>query len=191
MAEEARKRAIREALKEGTATVGGAGLAVGMHELGAEETLPQFEGSVGHLQVNLGPAEDETSSTPVSRMVIQRNGTGAPIMLTGAEFEGSVEKAMLKGPLGDLPQMNFVIPGQYTGSGWDRSIGIVFDEATSAVDVYHLEMKWVTEATPGAPPACAITWHAQRRRKPGRRPRTLSMVSSTATIPKREQERNG
>ncbi len=152
MARELRERMIREAGKEGAMTLGGTGLAVGMHELGDEETLPKFEGSVGHVQVGLGTDEDESSSSSVSRMVIQR--TPAPIMLTGAEFEGSVEKALLKGPLGDLPQMSFVIPGQYTGSGWgiDR-IGIVFDEASGAVDLYHLEMKWVSEPVPGGPPA--------------------------------------
>lgn len=161
LAAAAKKQALREAGKEGALVLGGAGLAVGMHELGEDEPVPDFEGKATHNRIDLGPDTPATSSTPVNK-AIQRQGGGVPaapavpkqpIILTGGEFELYVEKALLKGPLGGVPQMSFVLPLQYRGgSGWgvDR-IGIVFDEAAGVIDVYHLEMKFVSPGSPHVP----------------------------------------
>jgi hypothetical protein len=48
--------------------------------------------------------------------------------------------------------MDFVIPGQYTGSGWgiDR-IGIHIHERSGMVSVYHFEMKFVAPFSERAP----------------------------------------
>lgn len=162
LAEEARKRMLREAGKDIGITAAGTGVAIGMHELAEDEPVPDMEATAGQWQINLGPDQPDIAPTPVNRMVIQRApGPGGPppptppkqpILLTGGEFEIYVEKALLKGEMQGLPQMSFVIPGQYTGSGWgiDR-IGIVFDESTGMVDVYHLEMKFVTPGSPHVP----------------------------------------
>jgi hypothetical protein len=162
LAEETRKRMLREAGKDIGMTGAGAGVAIGMHELADDEPVPDMQATAGQWQINLGPEQPDTAPADVNRMVIQRApGPGGPppapaakqpILLTGGEFEIYVEKALLKGDWEGLPQMSFVIPGQYTGSGWgiDR-IGIVFDETTGLVDVYHLEMKFVAPGSPFVP----------------------------------------
>ena len=161
-AEEARKRALREAGKDIAITGAGTGAAIAMHELVDDEPAPSLEGKAEVRQIDLGAAEAEVAPAPLNRMVIQRapgpggspaaGTTKPPILMTGGEFELYMERAMLKGSVEGLPQMSFVIPGQYTGSGWgiDR-IGIVFDEATGRIDVYHLEMKFVWEESKHTP----------------------------------------
>lgn len=163
MAAEASKKAGREAAKEIGMTAAGAGVAIGAHELADDEPDYQLGGTATRHRIDLGPAIPESTQTTISPMLIQRAGGGGspggiatppkqPIILTGGEFEVYVERALLKGPLGELPQMHFVIPGQYNGSGWgiDR-IGIVFDKTTGLVDVYHLEMKFVSEGSTHIP----------------------------------------
>ncbi|MGI0494867.1 DUF4157 domain-containing protein [Alkalinema pantanalense CENA528] len=162
IAEEASKKAGREAAKEIGMTAAGAGVAIGLHELANDEPDYQIGGSATRHQIDLGPDTPETTPTTVSPMLIQRAGGGSPggvttppkqpIILTGGEFEVYVEKALLKGSDG-LPKMDFVIPGQYRGgSGWgvDR-IGIVYDNTTGKINVYHFEMKFVSEGSPHVP----------------------------------------
>lgn len=158
LAAAARKQALKEAGKEAALTVGGAGVAIGMHELANDEPVPNFTATTEGRDVTLPPDVPDTSVPDVNKMVIQRapGGSGGspvgsstpakPLILTGPEFEMYIEKALLKGPIGEVPKMNFVMAGQYTGSGWgiDR-IGIVFDDVTGTVSVYHFEMKFVSE----------------------------------------------
>jgi hypothetical protein len=162
LVEETRRRMMREAGKDIGITAAGAGAAIGMHELAEDEPVPDMEAIAKQWQINLGSDQPNTTPAGINRMLIQRTpgpggpppGTAAkePILLTGGEFEIYVEKALLKGEMGGLPPMSFVIPGQYTGSGWgiDR-IGIVFDESTGIIDVYHLEMKFVAPGSPHVP----------------------------------------
>ncbi|MEP0916982.1 DUF4157 domain-containing protein [Leptolyngbya sp. DQ-M1] len=163
LAEEIRKKALREAGKEAGMTAAGAGVAIGMHEFADDEPDYQIGGTATRHQIDLGQETPESTQTTVSPMLIQRaNGGGSPgavatppkqpIILTGGEFEVYVEKALLKGTDG-LPKMDFVIPGQYRGgSGWgiDR-IGIVYDDITGKINVYHFEMKFVSKESDFVP----------------------------------------
>jgi hypothetical protein len=159
VAEQARKKMLREAGKEATLTLGGAGVAVGLHELAQEEPVPDFKVEAEETQIDLTAEASAPSSAFINPMVIQRadgggsgkaavSGTGgssAPLPSTGPEFELYIERALKQGQISGVPQMDFVIPGQYTGSGWgiDR-IGIRVHEKSGMVSVYHFEMKFVS-----------------------------------------------
>lgn len=171
-AEEAHKKALRGVMKESAMLLGGSAFAVGMRELGEEdEPVPELTGSASEWEILLGPEEPDADSSDsdqanVSRVFIFRapgpgGGAGAaagaapsvpPGIVTGADFELHIEKALLQGKVGPLPQMTFVLAGQYNPQGWgiDR-IGIVFDEKSGTVRVFHLEMKWVSPGSPHIP----------------------------------------
>jgi hypothetical protein len=146
-------------------------VAVALEEFGGDddEEVPELEGTASEWEIELGPAPPDLSDdTDVNRTIVFRapgpgagGGTGGgaaaaaaeePLFLTGADFELHIEKALLQNKIGNIPQMSYVIPGQYTGSGWgiDR-IGIVFDEATGKVRVFHLEMKFVRKGSTFVP----------------------------------------
>jgi hypothetical protein len=164
LAEEVRKKMLREAAKDAGMTALGTGATIGLHEIEDDEPDYQLGGTATRHSIDLGTDISESTQTTISPMLIQRSGgkgntggvaasTKQPIILTGGEFEIYVEKTLLKGSLGELPQMSFVIPGQYRGGsqwGIDR-IGIVFDEKTGRINVYHLEMKFVSEGSPHIP----------------------------------------
>jgi hypothetical protein len=155
MLREARRRAARGATGEAAATVAGAGVAVGAHELFDEEPTGSVTVEERAIAVPDAPAGDASS---VSRIVVQRNG---PI-LTGEEFEQFVERAIRRNEIGGLPPMDFIMPGQYNGSGWgmDR-IGISIDEATGEVRAYHFEMKFQVQpelGRPGAGTQTGLAW---------------------------------
>lgn len=172
-AEETQKKALREAMKDSTMALGGSALAVGMHELGEDDTpVPELHGSASEWELQLGPDTPELDSEGdpnVNRLFIFRvpssggGATGAagaatatptmpPGILTGADFELHIEKALLQGKVGNLPQMSFILPGQYNPQGWgiDR-IGIVFHEKSGRIQVFHLEMKWVSPGSSHIP----------------------------------------
>jgi hypothetical protein len=170
VADEARKKAVREAVKDSAMLVGGSALAVGMHELGdADEPVPVLLGEAHEVVLDAGSPEfDEESADSgqgnVSRFIVFRapgpggsaGAGGAPVVpagiVTGADFELHIEKALLQGKVENLPKMSFVLPGQYNPSGWgmDR-IGIVFHEESGRIHVFHLEMKWVSPGSPHIP----------------------------------------
>lgn len=169
---EARKKMARGAMTDAAMEAGGAGFSVAQHELFGEEE-PQIEAQAEAKEVQLPPDTPETpetadtSSTTVSRMVIQRQtggaGTGggggvtpptvpatvaSSTPMTGPEFESFVSGALKRGEIRGLPAMDFVLPGQYTGSGWgiDR-IGVYVNGTTGSVTVYHFEMKYTADTT--------------------------------------------
>ena len=121
---------------DATLTAAGTAFAAGQELFGEEE--PDIQAQASGQDIHLPPDTAEPSSTPVSRMVIQRQpggGSSSPALppgstplpptLTGPEFEDFVSGASKRGEFGERLRMHFVIPGQYTGSGWgiDR-IGI-------------------------------------------------------------------
>ncbi len=156
LSQAARQKALKTIAKDGAIAIGGAGVSVALHELENDEPDYNIGGSVTNRTIDLGPDDDSTPPDPVNKMPIQRvpnqpvapTVPKAPLVLTGGEFELFAEKALRQGQIKGLPRMDFVIPGQYTGSGWgiDR-IGIVWNQKTGAVEVYHLEMKFVSEGS--------------------------------------------
>lgn len=165
LADEARRRAVRSAVREGALTTAGAGASVGLHEMAQEEPIPDFTVTAEGREFDLNQETAEDSSGTVSRMIIQLTpgytpptaasvptGSSGPIQMTGPEFELHIEQALKRNAIGGLPQMDFVIPGQYTGSGWgiDR-FGISINESTGRVSMYHFEMKFVSPESPRVP----------------------------------------
>jgi hypothetical protein len=167
-AEEASQKATRDALKEAAMVLGGSAFAIGMHELDDDEP-PELTATASVWLFALGPETPDVDSADslspsVNRVVIFRvpgQGSGAvtaatgastaPIV-TGADFELHIEKALLQGQVGDLPRMDFVLPGQYNPQGWgiDR-IAIAYDPATGKLQVFHLEMKWIKQGSSFVP----------------------------------------
>jgi hypothetical protein len=155
MLREAKRRAAKTAAKEGAVTAAGAGLAIGAHEYFDDEPTGSATVEERVIDVPDAPAADSSS---VNRIAVQRNG---PI-LTGEEFEQFVERAIKRNEIGGLPPMDFIMPGQYNGSGWgmDR-IGISIDETTGRVRTYHFEMKFQVQpelGTPGAGTQTGLAW---------------------------------
>jgi hypothetical protein len=185
---QAQQRLVREAAKDAALTGAGAAFGIAQHELFGEEE-PDIEARAEQQIIDLPPDPGLLTPAPDTG-VIQRApngggggggggvtggagtvpatpalGSGAPI--TGGEFEELVERALRRGEVGGLPRMDFVIPGQYTGSGWgiDR-IGISINPITGKVSVYHFEMKYVRPGgthipglgTPGAGTQTGLAW---------------------------------
>ncbi|HKG62314.1 MAG TPA: DUF4157 domain-containing protein [Pyrinomonadaceae bacterium] len=189
LAREAQQKLVREAAKDAALTGAGAGLGIAQHELFGEEE-PQIESRAELKSIDLPMDPGLLTPTPETG-VIQRQtnggggggggvtggagtvsatpgiGSGPAKPLTGTEFEELVERALRRGEIGGLPRMDFVIPGQYTGSGWgiDR-IGISINPVSGKVSVYHFEMKYVQPGgthipglgTPGAGTQTGLAW---------------------------------
>lgn len=169
---EAAERLGRQGVRDAALQGGGAALAIAQHELFGEVD-PEIEAKAEVRELDLPIEIPAELSLPVDRTVIQRsNGGGSSTpattggataatgatgssparVLTGAEFESHVERALLRGEIDRVPRMDFVIPGQYTGSGWgiDR-IGIRVNPNTGNVSVFHFEMKYVQPGSPHIP----------------------------------------
>lgn len=144
MAREARARAVRGAVGDAAMTAAGAAGAVVDHELFGEE--PEIE-ATGQVAVLDAPAAGDGAT--LSRVVVQRNGP----VVTGQDFEAYVDRGLRRGDIRipGIPEIDFIIPGQYTGSGWgiDR-IGIAIDPA-GRVHMFHFEMKMQQLPSLGTP----------------------------------------
>jgi hypothetical protein len=142
IAEEARKRMLREGAKDVGINAVGTGAAIAQQELFGEEE-PDIEAICPGYDIDLPPDSPEAEPETVSRLIIQRN--------VGTDYEIHIEGALRRNEIGGLPKMIAIIPGQYSGSGHgiDR-IGISIDKA-DRITVWHFEMKFVSPGSPHVP----------------------------------------
>ncbi len=134
----ARSRLVRDAAFDAAVTTAGAGVAVAQHELADDDAQLEVQGET----VDLEP-EAEDATTSVSLLSVQR--------MTGEEFEQHVHGLLKRGAVPGIPELDILVPGQYTGSGWgiDR-IGIRIHDS-GRVSIFHFEMKFRSPPTPTAP----------------------------------------
>ncbi len=131
---EARRRAGREGAMDAGLEAAGTALAVA-DELIEDE--PEIEAS--GQQYVMEPPTSGDAPPVVSPIAVQRVGQ----VVTGEDFEAYVDRGLRRGEIRipGIKEFDYIIPGQYTGSGWgiDR-IGIAIDPA-GRVHLVHMEMK--------------------------------------------------
>ena len=135
MKREAQRRAVRGAVGEGALTAAGTGAAVVEHEFFDQE--PEMEATGESVTLDAPSAKEDVQ--PVSRVALQRNSNAA----AGEAFEAHVDRALRRGEIRipGITDFDYMIAGQYTGSGWGIDhIGIAVDPA-GRVHIFHFEMK--------------------------------------------------
>lgn len=145
-AQQAKKRAIRSAIKEGSITVGTTAAAAAAHELAdSPPVITDAKAQISKLRPN---------STPVQQLRIQRQTTiqRQPTLLPpapdtyGPEFEDHAIGALRRGEIPDIPPMTHVFPGQYNKQGWGIDlIGVYIDPVTGETKLCVFECKYVAE----------------------------------------------